>query len=209
MGVEVPDGDAGGNGDIERVLGAALRNLEADVAGINDALIDAVDFVPGDEGIAGARLRGELLKRYRVVDLLETAYRVTGGVQVGNGGESVGIISPSDRLLGAEGGLVDFGRRGRLRDATEHQSLDGEGIAGAEYRAYIVEGAHVVEDHGERYAPGSGKFLGREAPHIPYGFFLHSLRIMVSPSRSGRITLLTSGSSATRRLNISNTYNDI
>lgn len=47
----MPEGDGGGVGDIEGVLGAALGNLNAAVTGIDSSLIDAFHLVAKNYGI--------------------------------------------------------------------------------------------------------------------------------------------------------------
>lgn len=47
----MPEGDGGGVGDIEGVLGAALRNLDAAVTGIDSGLTDAFHLVAKNYGI--------------------------------------------------------------------------------------------------------------------------------------------------------------
>ena len=47
----MPDDDAGGDGDIEGVLGAELGNFQAAVRSINDFLMDALDFVAENDSV--------------------------------------------------------------------------------------------------------------------------------------------------------------
>lgn len=51
VGEDVPEGDAGADGDVEGVLGAELGDFEADLAGVDNVGIDAVNFMPGDDGV--------------------------------------------------------------------------------------------------------------------------------------------------------------
>ena len=48
---EVPDDDAGSDGNVEGVLGAELGNLKTAVAGIDHLLMDALDLIAEDDSI--------------------------------------------------------------------------------------------------------------------------------------------------------------
>ena len=171
--VELPDGDGGADGHVERVLGALLGYFEADVGGIDNALVDAVDLVTGDYGIAPRRLRLESVERHAAVYLLQGADGVAFCAQALDGLHGLGVIFPAHRLFGAEGGLVDFGRGGRGGDAAQADLFDTKCIGGAEHRPYVVEAAHIVENHHKGDLPLAAKLFDGVAPHFPDCFFLH------------------------------------
>ena len=52
MAGKFPNDDAGGDGDVQRMFRAELRNLQTTVASIDNALADTFDFVAEDEGSA-------------------------------------------------------------------------------------------------------------------------------------------------------------
>lgn len=108
--VKFPEGDGGGDGDIERVLGAALRDFDAEVGAIDYRLVDAVYFVAYDEGVFLAGLGGEIGQTDTTVDELETSYSVAFGPEGGNGVGGGREIAPDNRLFGSESRLMYFGR---------------------------------------------------------------------------------------------------
>ena len=63
-----PDDNAGGGADIEGMLGAKLRNLDATIGGIDHFLVNSLDFIAKDEGVFGVEppptplFRGEKLR---------------------------------------------------------------------------------------------------------------------------------------------------
>ena len=73
---KMPHGYAGRNGHVERMFGAELRYFETDIATVDYRRIDTVDFIADDESImcSGFEIRGEVLERYAVDDLLEAAH---------------------------------------------------------------------------------------------------------------------------------------
>lgn len=75
---KVPDCDSARNGDVKRMFRALLGNFKADIALIDDFLVDTVDFMPEDESIASPVLGRELLEFDAALDLFET----TEGVAV-------------------------------------------------------------------------------------------------------------------------------
>lgn len=148
-GEEVPDGYTARYGDVERVLGAALGYLETYVTLVDDLLVDSIDLVAEDEGIAASALGREVLKLDAAFHLLEAAEGVTVVLERGDTLGRSGIVDPLHRLLGAEGCLVYLGRRGAGADAAEGYPLDGKSVAGAENGSDIVEAPDIVEHDGE------------------------------------------------------------
>ena len=65
---ELPDDDASGGADVERVLGAKLRNLDATIGGIDHFLVNSLDFIAKDNSVFGVEppptplFRGEKLR---------------------------------------------------------------------------------------------------------------------------------------------------
>ena len=170
---EVPDCNTSRYRDVERVLGATLRNFEAYVALVDNVLVHAVYFMAENEGVASAGLWREVLKLDAAFDLFETAEGVAvvleGGYAFGCGG----IVAPFDRVFGSEGCLVDF-RRWRARaDTTQGNSLDSKGIASAEYGSYVVEASHIVEHDCQMHLALSAVVLDVYAVKVPDCFFLH------------------------------------
>ena len=47
----MPDDNAGGDGDVQGMLGAKLGNLQTAVAGIDHLLMDALDLIAEDDCI--------------------------------------------------------------------------------------------------------------------------------------------------------------
>ena len=47
----MPNDDASGDGNVKRVLGAELGNLQTAVAGIDHFLMDALDLIAEDDSI--------------------------------------------------------------------------------------------------------------------------------------------------------------
>ena len=58
----MPNDDAGGDGDVQGVLGAELWNLQTAITGINHFLMNALHFIAEDNGIFLACQRCEVLK---------------------------------------------------------------------------------------------------------------------------------------------------
>ena len=168
---ELPDDDAGGDADVERVLGAVLRYLEASVTEGEQRLVDTVDFVAEDDG--GGTLGGELLERQALVDLLDGVNLVAFGFQLGETVGGVLIVLPSDRVFGTQCRLVDvaMGRCGS--DAAETDAVDTKSVAGAEDGADVVEAANIVEHHNQGQLVGSLELFDADASKIVHGAFLH------------------------------------
>lgn len=93
---KVPDSDSARDGDIERVLRASLGDFKADIALVDDFLVDTVDFMPEDESIASPVLRRELLELDATLDLFETAEGVAVALERGDTFVGGRIVAPSD-----------------------------------------------------------------------------------------------------------------
>ena len=67
---EVVDDDAGGDGDVEGVLGAVLGYLQAAVAEVDDFLMDTLHLVAQNDGIAFTGKGTELMEHSAALSLL-------------------------------------------------------------------------------------------------------------------------------------------
>ena len=67
---EVVDDDAGGDGDVEGVLGAVLGYLQAAVAEVDDFLMDTLHLVAQNDGIALTGKGTELMEHGAALSLL-------------------------------------------------------------------------------------------------------------------------------------------
>ena len=139
------------------MLGAVLGNLQGQVAGIDDILPDAVDFVAEHECVLAAGLAGEVRAEFLRMDgLLHRHQRVAFGPQGGDGVHRVVEMLPRNGILGAQGRFPDLGGGRNGRNAAQEDPVDAEGVGGPEGGADVVRAADVVQDYDE---PGSGKPL--------------------------------------------------
>lgn len=145
--IGLPEEEAGGDGDVEGVLGAFLGDLDAEVGHIDYALVDAVDFVAGYYGYFCAFGIGEVGEVDAPFDLFENDYHITFAAEGLDGFGGCWEIAPGYRPFGTEGCLVYFRGGWGGRDTAQAQVVDAEGVGSAENRAYIVEGAYVVEHY--------------------------------------------------------------
>ena len=74
---EMPDDDASGDGDVEGVFGAELRNLETAIAGIYHFLMDTLHLVAKDNGVFLSRQRCEILKHSGAMGLFNRKNLIT------------------------------------------------------------------------------------------------------------------------------------
>lgn len=110
MEAEVPEDDTDADRDIQRVLGAELRDFKAEIRGVYDILSDAGNLVAEYYGITFSRLGNELIEHHGthgllgahdcITFLLETTDRVHGIID----------MFPCDTILGTEGRFMDFCR---------------------------------------------------------------------------------------------------
>lgn len=146
---KVPDSDSARDGDVERVFRASLGDFKADVALIDDFLVDTVDFMPEDESIASPVLGFELLELDATLDLFETAEGVTVALECGDTFVGRRIVAPSDGVFRSESRFVNFWRGRTRADAAEDELLDGKCVTRAEDCSDVVEAANIVENHGQ------------------------------------------------------------
>ena len=76
------------------MLGTVLGNLQGEVAGIDNILADAGDFVAEDEGVLAAGLAAESAQLDRMDRLLHGDDGVPLRMQRGDGVQGVGIMLP-------------------------------------------------------------------------------------------------------------------
>lgn len=171
---EMPDGYTGRNGDIKRMFGAALGNFKTYVTLIDNGLVYSVDLVTENEGITPTRLRRKILKLYRTLDLLETTKGVTVKLESGESFGRRGEIGPRYGILGAEGSLVDFGRRRTRADATEHDAFYRKGIASAEDSTDIIKASDIVKHNREMHFFTALELTDIDTLQVPDGLFLHN-----------------------------------
>lgn len=188
---EGPDDDAGGGGDIERVLGAVLWDFQTAVAMVNDILMHALNLIAQDDSIPLSFLRMEIIEHGGTVALLYGKYLIALLMERLEGIESGREILPIHAILRSEGCLVDFLlclqrafpcglQGGRVSDmslidgiwrggyATEIDAFHAESVACAEYAAHIIERADIIEHHYERQFLRFLELLHREAVHFQY-----------------------------------------
>ena len=128
----VPEYDPYRNGDIERMLGAPLGDLEGEVGGVYDVLTDSVDLIAENQGIPAAFGRLEPVELDGPDRLLDADDGVSAGLQGRDGVHRVGVVLPCHAVLGSESGLVYLRRRGSGANAAEEDFVDLESVGGAE-----------------------------------------------------------------------------
>ena len=148
------------------MLGAELRDDDGAVGGVDNFLLDAVNLIAEDDGVAGAGGAAEVLERHGVLGLLCAEDRVALGPEFLNKADGAGAVLPGDAVLGSEGRFVDLGARGSGADAAEPQLVRLEGVCRAEGAADVVRTAYVVQ---YQYDAARGQFLvglGAYAPEL-------------------------------------------
>ena len=152
----MPEDDADGDADIERMLRAPLGDFQREIGCIYDALLHAVHFVSENERVTIARNGLEIIKfdgvdslfdRYHGIALsLEGLYRIL----------CFGIMLPVDAVLCPEGGLVDLCRRWYGAYAAEDDSVRLEGVGCTKCGPDVMGAADIVEYYDDA---GFRKFL--------------------------------------------------
>ena len=147
---------------------AALGNLQGGIAFVDHVLADAVDLVAEDEGQLLAAAAAEFPPELEGMDrLFDGKDRVALFLQPFDDRERVVSIFPRDAVLGAEGGLVDLGGRGRGGDAAEENLVDTEGVGAAEGGSDVVGAADIVQDdHQAALWPLGAVLLGAHAAEL-------------------------------------------
>ncbi len=172
---EMPDGNAARHRHVERMLCAALRNLQADIALIHNPLVYTVYLVTEYKGIAAPGFGTEILQADAALHLLESAYDAPLASEAVYAGLGRFIIIPAYGILGAESRLVDFWRRRHGAYAAERDALYRKSIAGTENRPYVVETPYVVENDCERKFRTVFETFDAQTPEIPDCFLFHAI----------------------------------
>ena len=101
------------------MFGAVLRDFDAEVAQIHQAVVNAFDLVAKDEGNFWIFGEIHLVYHHAANSLLNGNDGVAVGFERIDGGNAVGTMLPLHRLLRAKGGLADFGVWRASGDATQ------------------------------------------------------------------------------------------
>ena len=127
----------------------------------------AFDFVSEYKGVfaeGGTGLRGYTPDRsvqlYRILRLFDGDDRVSFGLQLLHGIEGGGEVAPGDGVFSAEGGLVDFGRRGDGADSAEVNPARAERVGAAEGASDVVGAADIVEYYNGAGGVAAAVFFG-------------------------------------------------
>lgn len=144
---QIPKHNPGADRDVERMLGAELRNLHAKITEVDDSLLHSFNFVAEYKGVSAVGSRGEVVEHDAGLGLLDGNEYIIVLFQLMYGVGSVGKILPFHAVLGAERGLVNLGRGRRGGDSAEQELLDKQGVASAEDRSDIVLTANVIQYH--------------------------------------------------------------
>ena len=110
----MPHDDGGTTRNIQRVLGAMLRNFDTHVTGIDHLLAHALDLVAHHHSDLFPFFDNKLFEAHTVMYLLDRTNQVAVTFQILDCSNGSGIVLPVDRFLGSQGSLVNFGF-GRLR----------------------------------------------------------------------------------------------
>ena len=186
MAGELPDDDAGGDGNIHGMLGTELGYLEASVAGVDNLLMNAFHLVAEDDGERSPRLTlilikgwiesgGQMLERGAAFTLFDGINVTVLTMQLFNGFEGGGEITPLDAVFTAESSLVNLRMGRRSGDTTEIDRLHTESVGSTEYTADIVHGADIVENNDKGELGGCTELVDRQAVHFYGSEFAHVL----------------------------------
>ena len=156
------------------MLGAVLRDLYAVVRGIDHRLLDAVDLMPEDEGggAVGVDHLSHIREEDAVVRLLHGEDQVALLACLPHRLEGVSSVAPVDRLLRAEGTLVQISVTRLAGDATEDDPPQSQRIGGTEDRPHIEQTPYVVQYHEDGALRRCGVLLRREPSHLLHSQFL-------------------------------------
>ena len=141
----MPQYDACCDGDVQRVLGPVLRNLQNAVRCVHDFLLDTVHLIAEDERVFLAFFRDEGVQADGIHGLLHAQDYISLLVQALHKFQCIRCILPFHTEFRTEGGFVDFGRRRGSADSAKPYLVGLERIAAAEYLAYVVGAPDVVQ----------------------------------------------------------------
>ena len=168
------------------MFGSSLGNFQCEVGGVHDILGDAFDFVSEDEGVLVARLRAEGAEFHGMDRLLDSDERIAFGAKPPGHFQRIGRMLPGNRILGSEGGFVDF-RRGRdRRDAAEPEFVHPESVRAPEGGADIMGRADIVQHQDQSARLFPAVLLRAEAPQFDIQQFpvFHGHKDSVFPEKS-------------------------
>ena len=174
---EVPDDDAGSDGNVEGVLGAELGDFQAAIRSINDFLMDALDFVAENDSIFLIRSGRERLEHRGTMSLFDGEDFIAQGFQGFNSLKSRRIIMPCDAVFSPQSGLVDLCAGRRRGNATEINCLNEKGIRSAEDAAHVMHGAYIIKNDHQRQFFGLTELLNRKTLHLYRAKLLQNYKI--------------------------------
>ena len=174
---EVPDDDAGSDGNVEGVLGAKLGNLQTAIRGINDFLMNAFDLVAKDDSVFLIRSGREGLEHRGAVSLFDGEDFITLRLQGLDSLKSRRVIMPDDAVFSPQSGLVDLCAGRRRGNATEINCLNEKGIRSAEDAAHVMHGAYIIKNDHQRQFFGLTELLNRKTLHLYRAKLLQNYKI--------------------------------
>jgi len=150
----MPEHDSDAHSNIQRMLGAELRDFQRKVGSVHDLLSDTVDFVAEHQGIFFPGSSGRIprigtkgIQRDGMHRLFHADHRVPLAAKFAHSGESVFVVFPGHAFLSPEGRLADFSGRRKGAYSTKVNLVDPEGIASPESGTDIVDASDVVQYH--------------------------------------------------------------
>ena len=141
----MPKHDAGCDADVQAVLCAVLRYLEAAVAHIDNLLLNAFHFVAKHDSILLARFPVEVLKHRTSLALLDGKDNITFFLKPLNSIFRLTEVAPLDTFLCSKCRLMYFWMRRLGCYAAQHDCLYAESIAAAKHTAHVVKTTYVVQ----------------------------------------------------------------
>ena len=129
----MPQYNARCDGDVQRVLGPVLRNLQDAVRCVHDFLLDPVHLIAEDERVFFVLFGHEFIQADGIHGLLHAQDYISLLVQALHKFQCVRCILPLHTEFRAECGFVDFGRRRGGADSAKPYLVGLERIPAAEY----------------------------------------------------------------------------
>lgn len=158
------------------MFGAALRNLEANVALIDDVLIHTINLMAQYKSVFALLLGREILEFDTSFHLFEATKGISTVLKVGDALHGRFVAGPPNGVLGSQRSLVNFGGGRTLAYAADGYRLNSEGIGGAEDRTDIIKAPDIVEHDCQTHFGGSAIVLNIRPIEIANGFLFHVLR---------------------------------
>ena len=129
------------------MFGAILREFDAAVSFVDHLLLHSFHFITQHHGIFTTLINNKVQQVNTTVNLLNCTYLIAIRLKVFNKVDNIINIFPFHRVLRAERRFVNIRTRRGGSDSAKVDFLYKKGVSRAEYRAYIVKAAHVVEHH--------------------------------------------------------------